>query len=159
MFEQCKCTSPPDHRTQLIRSAVARHPHGTLFLRRSVLPASASTPSDTPVYGTDLISTTYLTTQNRRNAVGSALLGLERAGRLRSPNAGAAASPPELTHPGVPHFGNSNRLKNGARRGWAVGMWSSNREEWQVVDLACQAYGLVSVSLYDTLGSDVTKYM
>ena len=158
MFEQCECTCL-DYRTQLIPSAVARHPHGTLFLRRSVLPASASTPSDTPAYGTDLVSTTYLTTQNRRNAVGSALLGLERAGRLRSPNAGAAASPPELTHPGVPHFGNSNRLKNGARRGWAVGMWSSNREEWQVVDLACQAYGLVSVSLYDTLGSDVTKYM
>ena len=40
-----------------------------------------------------------------------------------------------------------------------MGVWSGNREEWQVVDLACQGYGLVSVSLYETLGPDVAEYM
>jgi hypothetical protein len=50
-------------------------------------------------------------------------------------------------------------VKNGARRGWAVGVWSKNREEWQVVDFACHAYGLVGVSLYETLGPDVAQYM
>lgn len=40
-----------------------------------------------------------------------------------------------------------------------MGVWSKNREEWQVVDLATQAYGLVGVSLYETLGPDVAKYM
>jgi hypothetical protein len=37
-------------------------------------------------YGTTLIPTSYATIQARRNAVGSALLALERSGRLRSPN-------------------------------------------------------------------------
>ncbi|KIM57625.1 hypothetical protein SCLCIDRAFT_1219315 [Scleroderma citrinum Foug A] len=36
----------------------------------------------------------------------------------------------------------------------SVGIWSQNRPEWQLVDLALQAYGKVGVSLYDTLGKD-----
>ncbi|KAF9458659.1 hypothetical protein BDZ94DRAFT_1270171 [Collybia nuda] len=40
-----------------------------------------------------------------------------------------------------------------------VGIWSANRPEWQVVDIALQSYDKVSVSLYDTLGKDsVGKY-
>ncbi|KAF6763801.1 long-chain-fatty-acid-CoA ligase [Ephemerocybe angulata] len=35
-----------------------------------------------------------------------------------------------------------------------VGIWAQNRPEWQLVDLACQSYNKVSVSLYDTLGKD-----
>ncbi|KAG9318273.1 hypothetical protein JVU11DRAFT_357 [Chiua virens] len=35
-----------------------------------------------------------------------------------------------------------------------VGIWSQNRPEWQIVDLAMNAYGKVGVSLYDTLGID-----
>lgn len=130
-------------------------------MRRPVIPAVAPIPIESPaVYGTDLVPTSYATVQQRRSAVGSALLTLEREGRLKSDKVSASsASPAEITHPGVPHYGNSNRAKHGARRGWGVGLWSANREEWQVVDLACQAYGLVSVSLYETLGPDVAKYM
>jgi len=129
-----------------------------MFLRRPLLPSL--NPNDPPSFGTALIPTTYATIQARRSAVGSALLALERGGRLRSPNvASSSPSPAEITHPGLPHFGSSNRVKNGARRGWAVGVWSANREEWQIVDFACQAYGLVGVSLYETLGPDVAQYM
>ncbi|KAF8905973.1 hypothetical protein CPB84DRAFT_1813952 [Gymnopilus junonius] len=35
-----------------------------------------------------------------------------------------------------------------------VGIWAPNCPEWQIVDLALQAYQKVSVSLYDTLGRD-----
>ncbi|KAI6164358.1 hypothetical protein EDD17DRAFT_1807011 [Pisolithus thermaeus] len=35
-----------------------------------------------------------------------------------------------------------------------VGIWSQNRPEWQLVELAVHAYGKVSVSLYDTLGKE-----
>ncbi|KAF8350833.1 long-chain-fatty-acid-CoA ligase [Amanita rubescens] len=35
-----------------------------------------------------------------------------------------------------------------------VGIWSQNRPEWQIVDLALQSYQKVEVSLYDTLGQD-----
>lgn len=109
-------------------------------------------------YSSTLVPTTYAQLQTRRNAIGSALLALEREGRLKTSSI-PGPTPVEITNPGVPHFGSSNRVKAGARRGWAVGTWSPNREEWQVVDLACQAYGLVGVSLYETLGPDVARYM
>jgi len=116
-------------------------------------------PNTNPVqYSSALQATSYKTLQIRRNAIGSALLALEREGRLRTSSI-PGPSPPEITHPGVPHYGSNNRVKAGARRGWGVGTWSANREEWQVVDLACQAYGLVGVSLYETLGPDVARYM
>ncbi|KAI5122041.1 hypothetical protein M0805_006026 [Coniferiporia weirii] len=35
-----------------------------------------------------------------------------------------------------------------------VGIWSQNRPEWQVIDLALHAYAKIGVSLYDTLGKD-----
>ncbi|KAF7975311.1 hypothetical protein HWV62_10094 [Athelia sp. TMB] len=35
-----------------------------------------------------------------------------------------------------------------------VGIWSQNRPEWQVIDLALQGYQKITVSLYDTLGKD-----
>jgi len=138
--------------------AVARHPDQYLYMYRPIIPTAPPNLSDAPTYGNTLIGSTYAAVQARRTALGSALLGLERAGRLRS-STSTVPSPVELTQEGVPYYGNHNRLKNGARRGWAVGLWTKNREEWQVVDLACQAYGLVGVSLYETLGPDVAQYM
>ena len=143
---------------------MARHPDRNLFLHRPVLPpAPGADPLAAPQYSTVLAATTYATVQARRNAIGSALLALEREGRLRSasPNGGEGheASPAEITHPGIPSYGVDNRVKAGARRGWAVGLWSKNREEWQMIDFACHAYGLVGVSLYETLGPDTAKYM
>jgi long-chain acyl-CoA synthetase len=144
----------------LKRPAVARHPDRNLFVRRAPLPTPAGKPAGFVDYGTNFINTTYAQVQTRRNNVGSALLALEREGRLGGREGTAAGVlPAEITHPGVPYFGNSNRQKAGARRGWAVGVWSKNREEWQIVDTACHAYGLVGVSLYETLGPDVAKYM
>ncbi|KAG9007921.1 hypothetical protein FRB94_013868 [Tulasnella sp. JGI-2019a] len=40
-----------------------------------------------------------------------------------------------------------------------VGIWSVNRPEWQIVDLACTAYGKVTVALYDTLGPGAVEYV
>jgi len=40
-----------------------------------------------------------------------------------------------------------------------VGLWSQNRPEWVLVDLALNAYGKVGVSLYDTLGDQAVEYM
>ncbi|WVQ65243.1 uncharacterized protein L199_003416 [Kwoniella botswanensis] len=155
----------PDEPTtlfELFEQSVARHPSRALFLRRPLLPSSPSAPASTtqePVYSRTLVPTSYGTVQTRRSNLGSALLALERDGRLKSSIERNGVSPPEITHPGIPYFGNANRVKGGSRRGWAVGIWSKNREEWQVVDLACQAYGLVGVSLYETLGPDVAQYI
>ncbi|KAH9946225.1 acetyl-CoA synthetase-like protein [Epithele typhae] len=60
----------------------------------------------------------------RRRALGSALETLWRSGKL-----GGSDLP-------------------------TVGIWSKNCPNWQVIDLTIQAYGKVSVSLYDTLGKD-----
>ncbi|PHH59025.1 hypothetical protein CDD81_3938 [Ophiocordyceps australis] len=42
---------------------------------------------------------------------------------------------------------------------FGVGLWSQNRAEWQIVDLALASQSLYTVSLYETLGPDTTEYI
>ncbi|KAF9149382.1 hypothetical protein BG015_008823 [Linnemannia schmuckeri] len=42
--------------------------------------------------------------------------------------------------------------------GWTVGIWSINRARWTTTDIACVAYNLVSIGLYDTLGPEAVTY-
>lgn len=42
---------------------------------------------------------------------------------------------------------------------FGVGLWSQNRPEWQITDLAAHARNLYTVSIYDTLGPDVTEFI
>ncbi|XAO23538.1 hypothetical protein I312_102317 [Cryptococcus bacillisporus CA1280] len=156
-FDRSILTAPDEPHTlfQLFEDSVKKHPDHPLFVRRALHPSSTLLE---PVWTDTLIPTSYATVQTKRNNFGSALLALEREGRLRNPSS-EDISPPEIKHPGIPFYGDENRRKGGARRGWAVGVWSSNREEWQVMDLACQAFGLVGVSLYETLGPDVARFI
>lgn len=39
-----------------------------------------------------------------------------------------------------------------------VGIFSKNRYEWMVADMACMLYGLTIVPLYDTLGIENLTY-
>ncbi|ABN68147.2 Long-chain-fatty-acid--CoA ligase 2 (Long-chain acyl-CoA synthetase 2) (Fatty acid activator 2) [Scheffersomyces stipitis CBS 6054] len=40
-----------------------------------------------------------------------------------------------------------------------VSIFSANRYEWILTDLACTAFSITNTALYDTLGPDVTKYI
>ncbi len=40
-----------------------------------------------------------------------------------------------------------------------VGLYSRNRYEWVIAEQACNAYGLTSVPLYDTLGADAVAFV
>lgn len=40
-----------------------------------------------------------------------------------------------------------------------IGIFSQNRPEWTISELACYTYSLVSVPLYDTLGTDAISYI
>ncbi|ODA82524.1 hypothetical protein RJ55_01031 [Drechmeria coniospora] len=42
---------------------------------------------------------------------------------------------------------------------YGVGLWSQNRPEWQITDLALASQSLYTVSLYETLGPDTTEYI
>ncbi|POS85977.1 hypothetical protein EPUL_002948 [Erysiphe pulchra] len=42
---------------------------------------------------------------------------------------------------------------------YGVGIWSQNRPEWQIADLACMSQSLYSVSIYDTLGPEATEHI
>ncbi|PHH73016.1 hypothetical protein CDD80_4093 [Ophiocordyceps camponoti-rufipedis] len=42
---------------------------------------------------------------------------------------------------------------------YGVGIWSLNRPEWHITDLALASQSLFSVSLYETLGPDTTEYI
>ncbi|KAI8991514.1 hypothetical protein BDF20DRAFT_845057 [Mycotypha africana] len=40
-----------------------------------------------------------------------------------------------------------------------IGIWSVNRAEWTIADLACTAYSFYTVALYDTLGPDTVEFV
>ncbi|RLV95898.1 Long-chain-fatty-acid--CoA ligase 2 [Spathaspora sp. JA1] len=40
-----------------------------------------------------------------------------------------------------------------------LSIFSMNRVEWMLTDLACSAYSITNTALYDTLGPDVTQYL
>ena len=40
-----------------------------------------------------------------------------------------------------------------------VGLYSKNRYEWVIAEQACNAYGYISVPLYDTLGADAVAFV
>jgi len=40
-----------------------------------------------------------------------------------------------------------------------IALYSKNRTEWQIVDIAMQSIGVVTVPLYDTLGPDAAEYI
>ncbi len=40
-----------------------------------------------------------------------------------------------------------------------VALFSKNREEWIITDLACAMSGIVNVTLYDTYGIDSIEYI
>lgn len=40
-----------------------------------------------------------------------------------------------------------------------IGIWSINRPEWMIADLALASYSLYCVALYDTLGPDTVEYV
>ncbi|KAL7751852.1 medium-chain fatty acid-CoA ligase faa2 [Sorochytrium milnesiophthora] len=42
---------------------------------------------------------------------------------------------------------------------WRLGLFSINRPEWVLGELACATYSLASVALYDTLGPDTIEYV
>ncbi|KAK4197578.1 putative long-chain-fatty-acid--CoA ligase [Triangularia verruculosa] len=42
---------------------------------------------------------------------------------------------------------------------YAVGLWSQNRPEWQITELALLSQALWPVSLYETLGPEATEYI
>ncbi|TMG17770.1 MAG: long-chain fatty acid--CoA ligase [Chloroflexi bacterium] len=57
-----------------------------------------------------------------------------------------------------------NRLGNalvaeGLQPGDRVALWSANRPEWQITDLAILHAGLVTVAIYQTLAPDQVKYL
>ncbi|ORX52029.1 acetyl-CoA synthetase-like protein [Hesseltinella vesiculosa] len=40
-----------------------------------------------------------------------------------------------------------------------LGIWSNNRKEWTIADIACVQSGYFSVALYDTLGQDTVQFV
>lgn len=112
-------------------------------------PALAYLPTVSPpgvkpaLYADSYQTITYGELEQARMEVGSALMHLYRSGILGSPDSIERIDPRPV----------------GPEQGWSVGIWSGNRPEWQMTDMATQAFGLVSVALYDTLGPNTTVYV
>ena len=52
-----------------------------------------------------------------------------------------------------------NEVTEGSESFRFVGIFSKNRVEWLLTDLACMLSNVASVALYDTLGADSSKYI
>lgn len=53
----------------------------------------------------------------------------------------------------------SGLLQLGVRQREFVALYSQNREAWVVAEQACNAYGMVTVPLYDTLGPEAAEFI
>lgn len=61
---------------------------------------------------------------------------------------------------GIPQTGRENKdFQIEKSCSFIVSIFSANRYEWMLTDLACSAYSITNTALYDTLGADVTKYI
>ncbi|GHJ85609.1 hypothetical protein NliqN6_2011 [Naganishia liquefaciens] len=126
---------------ELFERSVAANADRPIMKWRTLL--TPATPTQAAVFAPTLdAQLTYGDFGARRLNVGKALLRLENEGKLGSRAEGASAKPEYV---------------DGAN--FAVGVWSLNRPEWQIVDFACHAFGLVGVALYDTLGPNVVEYV
>ncbi len=77
---------------------------------------------------------TYESVQHKRSLLGSFLVAL--AGGLIYP-----------------------QVKFHKTTGWCLGIYSINRPEWVLAEQSCNAYSLISIALYDTLGKDSVKFI
>src|SRR5690606_30569787 len=61
------------------------------------------------------------------------------------------------------HFGVGlsilNEKAGNTGKNYGIGLWSPNRPEWQITDLAAISQGNYTVSIYDTLGPTTTEYI
>jgi long-chain acyl-CoA synthetase len=122
-------------------SACAKNANKTIMKWRTLI--SPATATQAAVFSPTLdASMTFAEFGRRRLNVGRALVRLENEGKLGSRAPGSDSKPEYV---------------DGAN--FAVGIWSVNRPEWQIVDFACHAFGLVGVALYDTLGPTVVEYV
>lgn len=62
---------------------------------------------------------------------------------------------PEITKNRKYH---SNNTRGELPVQWHVGLYSVNREEWVVAEQACNAFSLITVALYDTLGPNALEF-
>lgn len=96
------------------------------------------------VYANDFYWQTYEEVAIRRNNFGAGLLVVrDQVGLLNSKEGKVQGWTDKLPGP----------------EGFTVGIWSQNRPEWFIVDVANHAYNNVTVALYDTLGADSTEYV
>lgn len=87
----------------------------------------------------------YATVQQRRANFGSGLVALHRSLGVR-----LSLCRPHFVPADPPQVSDSQQ---------AVGLWSTNRPEWQIVDLGLMSQSLYSVSIYDTLGPQTAEYI
>lgn len=126
---------------ELFERAAERNGSADLFRWRPLL--SSATAASPAVFSPIPSSMSYATAAERRTNIGRAIVSLEQDGRLGPRGSGPSGRPTPIDE----------------LSGYGVGIWSANRAEWQLVDLAAHAFSLVGVPLYDTLGPNVVEYV
>ncbi|KAG9002476.1 hypothetical protein FRB94_003836 [Tulasnella sp. JGI-2019a] len=116
--------------TELFESGLAQARDRPCLGHRDLISNSTEQPNSKPEWAPEYTWETYAEVDVRRKAIGSAIEALFRSNTCPS---------------GTDFEG--------------IGIWAINRPEWQIVDLAAQAYNKVTVALYDTLGPHAVEYV
>ncbi|KAK6202891.1 long-chain-fatty-acid CoA ligase [Scheffersomyces amazonensis] len=88
----------------------------------------------------------FQTINNRKTNLGSGLFFILQNNPYRS------STDPELDL-------SYNPLNQDVQSKFIVSLFSHNREEWAIADLACQSYSITNTALYDSLGPDTSRYI
>lgn len=102
-------------------------------------------------------SYTYKEVDIRRKNLGAGILGILRANPYKLPDSKVheKIDQHEKNFKGYCEA-TDNYEENSS---FVVSIFSSNRLEWMLTDLACSAYSLVNTALYDTLGVGASKHI
>lgn len=95
-------------------------------------------------------SLTYAEVNQRKRNLGSGLLRALQASRLDRLLE---------SHQKILRHESSAPTFNSGRHSFILSIFSANRVEWMLTDLACSAYSITNTALYDTLGDGVTQYI
>lgn len=116
-------------------------------------PALAARPYDYKL-GTsapEYVSQTFAETDTQKTQMGSGILHVLQHSPFRIP--GLEAHDKISTHYA------DYRSFSSTKTSFILTLWSSNRPEWVVTDLACGAYSISNTVLYDTLGPSASEYI
>lgn len=162
----------PTFRNKAHSQSVVNCVHETLNTHHHLFSNAAALFKDRPCLGfrsydyrtctlnPEFVSNTYGEVNRRRHLIGSGILASLKANKFKDLN--LKSHQKIETHTEKYHDYGKNTPSGILREencSFIVSIFSANRPEWILTDLACSSYSITNTALYDTLGAGVSQYI